>query len=110
MFSTPIRLSAHQAVASRSNSKAYGQRLAVPEMRPPIILANSNYLGTLAAARSLGRAGIKVIVADPSPWTRARYSRHTAQYVKCPQFEDTSEWISWLISRGQRGPRCAVYA
>src|SRR5262245_41976241 len=79
-------------------------------MRPPIILANSNYLGTLAAARSLGRAGVKVIVADPSAWTRTRYSRHTAQYIKCPQFEDTSDWINWLVSLGQRGPRCAVYA
>src|SRR5215831_15361149 len=80
-------------------------------MRPPIILANSGHLGTLAAARSLGRAGIRVIVADPSAWwTRTRYSRYTAQYVKCPQFEETSKWIDWLISLGQRGPRCAVYA
>jgi predicted ATP-grasp superfamily ATP-dependent carboligase len=79
-------------------------------MRPPIILANAGYLGTLAAARSLGRAGIKVIVADPSAWSRTRFSRHAAEYVKCPQFEDTSEWIDWLISLGQRGPRCAVYA
>ncbi len=79
-------------------------------MRPPVILANSGYLGTLAAARSLGRAGIRVIAADPSSWTLTRYSRHTAQYVKCPKSEDTSEWIDWLISLGQRGPRCAVYA
>jgi D-aspartate ligase len=79
-------------------------------MRPPIILANANYLGTLAAARSLGRAGIKVIVADPSAWSLTRYSRHTAQYVKCPKAEDTSEWVNWLIGLGQRGPRCAVYA
>ncbi len=79
-------------------------------MRPPIILANPGYLGTLAAARSLGRAGIKVIVADPSAWSRTRFSRHTAQYIKCPQFQDTSEWINWLISLGQRGPRCALYA
>jgi D-aspartate ligase len=79
-------------------------------MRPPIILANSGYLGTLAAARSLGRAGIKVIVADPSAWTRTRYSRHTAQYLKCPNVEDTSKWIDWLINLGQRGPRYAVYA
>ena len=49
-------------------------------------------------------------MADPSAWSRTRYSRHTAQYVKCPQFEDTSEWINWLISLGQHGPRCAVYA
>jgi D-aspartate ligase len=79
-------------------------------MRPPVILANSGYLGTLAAARSLGRAGIKVIVADPSAWTRTRYSRHAAQFVKCPQFEDTSEWINWLMTLGRRGPRCAIYA
>jgi D-aspartate ligase len=79
-------------------------------MRSPVILANSSYLGTLAAARSLGRAGIKVIAADPSVWPLTRYSRHTAQYVKCPRFEDTLEWINWLISLGQRGPRCAVYA
>ena len=79
-------------------------------MRPPIILANSGHLGTLAAARSLGRAGIKVIVAAPSASTRTRYSRHAAEFVKCPQFEDTSEWIDWLMTFGQRGPRCAVYA
>jgi D-aspartate ligase len=79
-------------------------------MRAPIILANSGHLGTLAAARSLGRAGIKVIAADPSAWPLTRYSRHTAQHVKCPSFDDTSEWIDWLISLGQQGPRCAVYA
>src|SRR5438477_7053240 len=79
-------------------------------MQPPIILANSGYLGTLAAARSLGRAGIKVIVADPSGWSRTRYSRHTTHYDKCPQFEDTSGWINWLVDLGRRGPRCAVYA
>ena len=90
--------------------ESYGHRLAVRRMRPPIILANSSYLGTLAAARSLGRAGIKVIAADPSAWSRTRFSRHTAQSVKCPQFEHTSEWIDWLVSLGQRGPRCAVYA
>jgi predicted ATP-grasp superfamily ATP-dependent carboligase len=75
-----------------------------------ILLGDANYYGTLAAVRSLGRAGIKVVTVDPSIISAGRYSRYTSQHLRCPAFEETSAWAEWLMRRARTGPRQAIYA
>jgi D-aspartate ligase len=75
-----------------------------------ILLANANYYGTLAATRSLGRAGIKVVTVDPSMICHGRYSRYSSQHLRCPAFEDSSAWAEWVLREARVGPRRAIYA
>jgi predicted ATP-grasp superfamily ATP-dependent carboligase len=75
-----------------------------------ILLGNANYYGTLAAVRSLGRAGVKVVTVDPSRISHSRYSRYSSQHLTCPAFEQSSAWAEWLLRKGRVGPRRAIYA
>jgi D-aspartate ligase len=76
----------------------------------PVLLGNAGYYGTLAAVRSLGRAGVPVTTVDPSPLAPAHYSRYTTRHLRCPAFESTEAWVEWLLKLGAAGPRTAVYA
>jgi D-aspartate ligase len=75
-----------------------------------ILLGNASYYGTLAAVRSLGRAGVKVVTADPSRICRSRYSRYLSQHLSCPAFEESSAWAEWLLRKARTGQRQAIYA
>jgi len=75
-----------------------------------ILLGNANYYGTLAAVRSLGRAGVKVVTVDPSRICHGRYSRYSSQHLTCPAFEESGAWAEWLLRKGRVGPRRAIYA
>ena len=82
----------------------------VVEIQPPMLLGNPNYFGTLAAVRSLGRAGVKVVTIAPSRVSRAGSSRHVAEHLRCPPVEDTCAWVEWLSQIGRTGPRRVIYA
>jgi D-aspartate ligase len=75
-----------------------------------ILLSNASYYGTLAAVRSLGRAGVKVVTVDPSTICHSRYSCYSSQYLRCPEFEETGAWAEWLLRKARVGPRQAIYA
>jgi D-aspartate ligase len=75
-----------------------------------VLLGNASYYGTLAAVRSLGRAGIKVVTVDPSVICHSRYSRYSSQHLRCPSFEESSAWAEWLSRKARTGPRQAIYA
>lgn len=75
-----------------------------------ILLGNANYYGTLAAVRSLGRAGVKVVTVDPSMICHSRYSRYASQHLTCPVFEESGAWAEWLLQKARIGPRRAIYA
>lgn len=75
-----------------------------------ILLGNANYYGTLAAVRSLGRAGIKVVTVDPSRICHGRFSRYSSQHLTCPAFEELRVWAEWLSQKARVGPRRAIYA
>jgi D-aspartate ligase len=75
-----------------------------------ILLGNANYYGTLAAVRSLGRTGIKVVTVDPSVICLSRNSRYSSQHLRCPAFENSSAWVEWLLREARVGPRRAIYA
>jgi D-aspartate ligase len=75
-----------------------------------ILLGNANYYGTLAAVRTLGRAGVKVVTVDPSLISHSRYSRYSSQHLTCPPFEESSAWGEWLLRTARAGQRRAIYA
>jgi D-aspartate ligase len=78
--------------------------------RADMLLCNASYYGTLAAVRSLGRAGVGVLTVDPAFLAPGRYSRYSNQHRRCPPFEMTDEWVEWLLRLGRTGPRRAIYA
>jgi D-aspartate ligase len=78
--------------------------------RADMLLCNASYHGTLAAVRSLGRAGVGVLTVDPAFLASGRYSRYSNQHRRCPPFEMTDEWVEWLLRLGRTGPRRAIYA
>jgi predicted ATP-grasp superfamily ATP-dependent carboligase len=73
--------------------------------RAPALLLVADYLGTLAAARALGRAEIPVTIADWRRFVPARYSRFATHRVQCPSLTDGSDrFIEWLLDFGTRNP------
>ncbi len=78
--------------------------------RLPMLLCNAGYYGTLAAVRTLGRAGVVVETVDPSSVALSRYSRFGSGHQECPPFEETDRWAQWLLAFGQAGRRRAIYA
>ena len=64
-----------------------------------ILLGNANYYGTLAAVRSLGRAGVNVVTVDSSRISHSRYSRYSSQHLKCPAFEDSTHGQSGYLEQ-----------
>src|ERR1700722_10006224 len=85
--------------------------LAMNETRSAaILLPNANYYGTLAAMRSLGRAGVKVTTMDPLRICHSRFSRYSSQHLRCPPYEESSAWAEWLLQQARVGPRRAIYA
>lgn len=75
----------------------------------PVFLTDGWFYGTLAAARALGRAGIPVVVGDPSPRAPARWSRH-ARGVSCPPVADRARFLEWLLAYGARAPGTVLLA
>jgi D-aspartate ligase len=76
---------------------------------PPALLTMADYCGTLAAARFLGRQGVKVVAADPSRLALARRSRCVARSLECPPIDDSDDVLSWLLAFGEREPGHVLY-
>ncbi len=73
--------------------------------RPEVLLTMADYHGTLAAVRSLGRAGVPVVVADGHRLAPARFSRHAARVVSCPDVgAEPESFVDWLLWLGTREP------
>jgi predicted ATP-grasp superfamily ATP-dependent carboligase len=82
---------------------------AASEATPPVLLTMATYYGTLAAARSLGAAGIPVTIADPERFAPARWSRFVSRRVSCPSVQEPERFISWLLEFGARHPGHVLY-
>jgi D-aspartate ligase len=76
---------------------------------PPFLLFDAGYYGTLAAARSLGRAGVPVVIADPSRFATARFSRHVTRSYVCPPVTQVGRFVEWLEDLGAREGEHVVY-
>lgn len=76
--------------------------------RPPILLGNASWTGTLAAVRSLGRAGVPVTVTEDRTLPPSRFSKYAHRFVRSPAF-DGEEFIPWLLEYGEREPGAVLY-
>jgi len=74
-----------------------------------MVLCNASYYGTVAAIRSLGRAGIPVVAVDTGLLSTGRRSRYAKSYLSSPPF-DSADWSDWLLALGRDGVRRAIYA
>ncbi len=74
-----------------------------------MVLCNASYFGTVAAIRSLGRAGIPVVAVDDWLLSTGRRSRYSKSYLSSPPF-DSADWPDWLLAMGRDGIRRAIYA
>jgi D-aspartate ligase len=75
----------------------------------PVVLCDASYYGTVAAIRSLGRAGIPVVAVDTGLLSAGRRSRYAKSYLSSPPFE-SADWSDWLLALGRDGVRRAIYA
>jgi D-aspartate ligase len=76
----------------------------------PILLCDGGYYGTLAAARTLGRLGVPVTIADPSRVASALWSRHVSRRLRCPPAWDVDRLVPWLAELGRTAPRHVLYS
>ncbi len=74
-----------------------------------MVLCNASYYGTVAAIRSLGRAGIPVVAVDTGLLSIGRRSRYSKSYLSSPPFE-SEDWGDWLLTLGRDGIRRAIYS
>jgi predicted ATP-grasp superfamily ATP-dependent carboligase len=96
---------------------ALEQTFAAPEIRevpamaerPPTLLCDATYYGTLAGVRSLGRAGTPVVVADSERVAPALWSRYATRRMRCPPVEEADRFVEWLLDFGRREGRHALY-
>lgn len=85
--------------------------MTAPTTPPHAVLTMADYFGTLAAARSLGRAGVGVVLADAHTLTTTRWSRHVARALQCPDPEaQPGRFLDWLAAFGARDPGHVLYA
>jgi predicted ATP-grasp superfamily ATP-dependent carboligase len=77
------------------------------DKQPSVLLLDGDSLASLAFARSLGREGIRVTAADPSPNAPVRFSRYCARYLQYPSALESPkafrEWLFAEIARGEHG-------
>lgn len=78
-------------------------------MRPPMVLTNPDFYGTLAAARSLGRHGVPVTVAHNSKLGAASWSRFVRRTVRSPATRDSRAVLQWLLTFGASEPGQVLY-
>jgi D-aspartate ligase len=76
----------------------------------PVLLTAGNYLGTLAAARELGRRGIKVALAESSGGTIVASSRYVRRELRSPPIEDARRWVAWMLAFGEREPGHSLFS
>ncbi len=74
----------------------------------PVLLTSSGFYGTLAAVRSLGRAGIPIVVADEARLGPASWSRFVTRRERCPG-QSSSAFIDWLLAFGEEHPGHVLY-
>ena len=73
--------------------------------RPGVLLPVAEFPGTLAAARSLGRAGIPVTIASARRLMPARWSRYVDRALGCPDpTTDPQRFVDWLLELGADEP------
>lgn len=68
--------------------------------RPPMVLGNADFGGTLAATRCLGAHGVPVLLPGAARLDPARWSRH-ARRIQAPS--DPEQLVTWLLDEAPPG-------
>jgi D-aspartate ligase len=103
--SRPCR--AHSKVNIRTIAAYQRQKMSSP--RPPALLCDATFYGTLAAVRSLGRDGVPVAVVDSGRIAPASWSRYAVRRLRGPPAADAKRLLEWLRRFGTREERHVVY-
>lgn len=62
-----------------------------------VLLTNGQQRKTLAAARSLGKRGIKVIIAEETIFNPSAFSKYCRKFLRCPNPQkDPDKYYEWL--------------
>ena len=77
--------------------------------RPPMLLANPSFFGTLGATRTLGEQGVPVYSAGNGLLDLSRWSRYTTRALACPAIDDCDRFLDWLVDLGAREPGIVLY-
>jgi predicted ATP-grasp superfamily ATP-dependent carboligase len=80
-----------------------------PSLMAPILLADADYYGTLAATRSLGARSIPVYVASDRLLAASRWSRFATRALAAPPIADALHFLDWLCDLGVREPGIVLY-
>ncbi len=98
--------------SSRPSARPSAASAAPPFGRPPALVFLGDYYGTLATARTLGRRGIDVVLAESASHrlVRAQGSRYVKRRVTCPDIADVPAFVRWLTDFGRREPGHVLYA
>jgi D-aspartate ligase len=80
-----------------------------PASRSPVLLADADYYGTLAATRSLGARSVPVYVASNRILAASRWSRYVTRALAAPPVADTERFVEWLGELGAREPGIVLY-
>src|ERR1019366_3678216 len=75
----------------------------------PALLCDATFYGTLAAVRSLGRAGVPVDVVDPGYAAVASWSRYATRRLRGPPVARADRLVRWLVELGARQGRDVAY-
>jgi D-aspartate ligase len=81
----------------------------MPNQKPPVLLCDGGYYGTLAAVRTLVANGVPVLVADPNMLAPALWSRHVAGRLHCPPAANIERFVTWARNVGQRYGKPVIY-
>ena len=75
----------------------------------PVLLANADYYGTLAATRALGQEQVPVYVASERILATAKWSRYATAILTCPPALEANRFLDWLCELGEREPGIVLY-
>jgi D-aspartate ligase len=91
--------------------KSTGVHRAKPRaaLNSPVLLTEPSYSGTLAAARDLGRRGIRVATAAATRGTPTAHSRYVDQHWRSPPATDIASQVRWLEQFGRDHPGTVLY-
>lgn len=79
------------------------------DTRPPILLGDARWFGTLAAVRDLGSRGVPVVVATDARFAPAAWSRHAQRTIPAPSLSDPDRYLGWLRRFGASSPGHVLY-
>ena len=71
----------------------------------PILLTSAGFYGTLAAARSLGRIGVPIVMADDDWLAPSNWSRFVTRRVRSPRVDDAHAFMDFLLEFGRNNQR-----